>query len=105
MQGASSGPARAWRTAAPFIRRTAADLCLDRIELADPLQRLLGERRGLRLRAGRRTCAARAPSTPLSLDAARLVELIEAGIAVGLQHAAETRSDVVADRSPLRSGE
>ena len=61
----SIGPARAWRIARRSVRRPAADLVLDRVELADALERLPRDgRAGSVARAMsknlRRTCAQQA---------------------------------------------
>ena len=73
----------------PLVRGLAVDPLLDRVELADPLERLAGQRRGA---AGGVDVVELAPDVrpARSLrDAAALIQAAKPGIAVGLQHAAE----------------
>ena len=91
MQGVHDRPAALLPDRAPLLGRAAADLGLDRVELADPAQRLL--RQG---RAGGLVDLVEAPPAMRPAegepDLARrpaLQQALEAGIAVHLQHALE----------------
>lgn len=95
LEGCDETPASLLPNAAALLSRLSGDLALDVVQDADPLQRLEGDRGAGGLPdvvegAAQMSPACRLADAPMALGA-RLVELPEAAVGIGLQHALEAR--------------
>lgn len=74
---------------ASLIRRLAADRAFDGVELCDAVERALGDRRAIGLMDVVELAPRMCPAGGLA-DVAAAIEVVEAGISVGLQRALES---------------